>query len=226
MENETTLILTAVLVVVNQLVSGSILRKISSPVFAILVFPGLLVHELGHAVIGTLLGLKVRKISITSTIRTKASSGFVLLEGPKSVFTTLRMGVASLAPLASGGGCLYVIVFLVGGDSIATTLSSSIMSGDVSRVAAAFAALPWWSTLLAPVVYSLAISTPPSAQDMKNAMPLLVPVAATSPFWWKNAMALVPQSFWNLAFSLAIFVAVSSIFIRMTLAIIPKKKRG
>jgi len=83
--------------------------QIALVVYFILILPGVVIHELSHALVASLLGVKVRKFSIG--IKRKGRSSSVVLGSVEiAQADPLRSSLIGLAPLVSGS----IVILLIG----------------------------------------------------------------------------------------------------------------
>lgn len=139
-------------------------------VYATLLFPGVALHEISHALIARLLGVRVRKMSLLPAREgDRIRLGFVELER----MDVARSSLVGAAPLIIGTLALGGIGLVVFNSA---RLNAAFLAGDLNgilaQLAAAFQAPDAWVWFY--LVFAIANSMPPSPSDMQSWPPVII----------------------------------------------------
>jgi len=133
--------------------------------YALLLFPGVLLHELSHLLMARLLGVRTRGFSLrpATTPQGAVQLGFVVVQRTDVV----RSSLIGLAPLLSGIG----VVLLIGQHVFAVErIAAALVTGDLGRAlegaVAAFQVPDAWLWLY--LVFAVSNAMLPSASDRSD----------------------------------------------------------
>lgn len=145
---------------------SALIRKFSEvifpqKIFVIVVFPGIVLHEVFHVIASVIVGAKVRRINLFSL-----SGGSVMHEKPRLPFGQLLI---SFAPFIGGAAAL----FFVGRE-----LQPFSLDGSQDRIST------WRLWALLYVSYSVSCAMLPSWRDVKNSIFLICVLLATGVLVW------------------------------------------
>lgn len=160
---------------IRKFVEGVFPQKI----FAMIVFPGIVLHEIFHAVASVLVGGKIHGIKLFSL-----SGGSVLHEKPKVPFGQLFI---SFAPFIGG---LAVMIFL--GFTVFGPLGFKGMPNSIDHFwnIRAHISLPWF-LISFYVLYSVSATMLPSGQDVKNTIiGLITLLLGSGILFWASSISL------------------------------------
>jgi hypothetical protein len=156
-------------------------HEIAQALFALLLFPGVLLHEVSHFLVARLLGVRTGRVSLLP----QAQAGGRLRLGYVETASTdlLRDGLIGLAPLLAGG------VFVAYAGSVHLGLSAlweSAAGAPAGVAVAALAALPgrpdFW--LWFYLTFTVSSTMLPSASDRRAWLPLGLILAAGLGVGW------------------------------------------
>ena len=139
-------------------------------VYAVLLFPGVALHEISHALMARLLGVRVRKMSLLPAREgDRIRLGFVEMDR----MDVVRSSIVGAAPLLIGTLALGAISLLIFNS---TRLNAALTGGDLGAISqqlvAAFQAPDAWVWFY--VVFAIANSMAPSPSDMQSWPPVLI----------------------------------------------------
>ena len=148
--------------------------------YALPLFPGIIIHELSHALAATLLGVRVGRMSIRPKLTgRRVQLGFVPVEKTDVV----RASLIGLAPLVTGSAVVLLIgycVFDVG--TIGTALTGGEWATLVAGVRGILDAPDAW--LWAYVVFAVSNTMMPSRADRQAWMPVFLFLLAVGVAIW------------------------------------------
>ncbi len=156
-------------------------HEIAQALFALLLFPGVLLHEVSHFLVARLLGVRTGRVSLLP----QAQEGGRLRLGYVETASTdlLRDGLIGLAPLLAGG------LFVAYAGSVHLGLSAlweSVAGAPAGAALAALAALPgrpdFW--LWFYLTFTVSSTMLPSASDRRAWLPLGLILAAGLGVGW------------------------------------------
>jgi hypothetical protein len=130
--------------------------------YFILLFPGVLVHELSHWIVARLLSVRTGRISIGPTRKGAGSTRF----GAVSVAKTdpLRGSLIGVAPLLTGSGLILLIAYLVLGLTVPQRLAVSLPTQDLLSTLWAYLSVPnFW--LWVYLIFTVSNAMLPSEAD-------------------------------------------------------------
>jgi hypothetical protein len=144
--------------------------EIAVMLYALPLLPGIIVHELSHALAAVLLGIRVGRISIRpKRAGERIQLGFVPIEKTDAVRATL----IGLAPLIAGCITILLTGYLVFGlDTIRGALIGSDWVGFLAEIARALRAPDAW--IWAYVVFSVSNTMLPSRADRQAWGPVIL----------------------------------------------------
>lgn len=102
--------------------------------YAIILFPGVLLHEVSHWLMATLLGVRTGSFSLLPRSQTNGSVQLGYVEYYKQSLGAVRESLIGGAPLVTGTAVILLIGFRIFG---AADLTAAIQSGDIDNVTAA-----------------------------------------------------------------------------------------
>ncbi len=145
-------------------------------VYAVLLFPGVALHEISHAVMARLLGVRVRKMSLLPAREgDRIRLGFVEMDR----MDVVRSSIVGVAPLLVGTLALGAIGGLVFNSA---RLNAAFTGGDLGAIAqqlvTAFQAPDAWVWFY--IVFAIANSMLPSPSDMQSWPPVVIFLAIIS----------------------------------------------
>jgi len=155
-------------------------QEIAVVLYALPLLPGVVLHELSHALAAVLLGVRVAGISL----HPKTSKGYIQL-GVVPVETTdvARASLIGLAPLLSGCVSILLVGYLVFGIStLGKTIASQDWSALLRAMANTFEAPDAW--IWAYVVFAIANTMMPSRSDRKSWPPLFLSLLLVAGITW------------------------------------------
>jgi hypothetical protein len=143
---------------------------IAVPLYALPLLPGIVLHELSHAITALLLGVRVGRITIRPKLAgQRVQLGFVPVEKTDVV----RASLIGLAPLVSGSAVILLIGYRVFG---VDALGAALAGGDPANAAAglleALGAPDAW--LWAYVVFAVSNTMLPSRSDRQAWTPVIL----------------------------------------------------
>ncbi|MDP2930398.1 MAG: M50 family metallopeptidase [bacterium] len=151
-----TLVLLTVFFVLSFVLGEFWQRIFSGKKYRIFLAPGVIVHELSHALACLIAGAKIRKISFFAS-----NGGYVIHEKPK--LPVLGEIIISLAPILGGLAAIFLMSSL-----LRFSLPISV-AGFMNWVIQSW--LDWRFWLFVYLDISVIICLIPSSQDLKNAFP-------------------------------------------------------
>lgn len=160
---------------IHRHLQGTMLLLTGDPELAVVLYalpllPGIVLHELSHALAARLMGVRVGRISIRPTrAGERVQLGFVPVEKTDPV----RASLIGLAPLIAGSVVITLIGYLTFGIE---TLSTALISLDVGQIVAALRS--WLATqdvgLWAYVVFTISNTMFPSRADRQAWAPIIL----------------------------------------------------
>jgi len=155
-------------------------QEIAVVLYALPLLPGVILHELSHALAAVMLGVKVAGISL----RPKVSCGHIQL-GVVPVENTdvARASLIGLAPLLTGNAVILLVGYLVFGIG---ALRSAIIGPDLKALLASLATMiqapdAW---IWAYVVFTISNTMMPSRSDRQAWLPLLLFLLVAAGLIW------------------------------------------
>ncbi|MBN1878247.1 MAG: hypothetical protein JXA33_28770 [Anaerolineae bacterium] len=139
--------------------------------YALLLFPGVCLHEVSHAVVAAILGVKIGRINIfPKRIGNRIQLGFV----PVQETDFLRASLIGAAPLLSGSAVVVAVGhFVFGTPDVVTALSIGDWFAALRGLRAAFNTPDVW--IWAYLVFTIGNTMLPSRSDV-HAWPILIGV--------------------------------------------------
>lgn len=143
---------------------------VATVLYALLLLPGIILHELSHAVSAILLGVRVGRISIRpKRAGQRVQLGFVPVEKTDVV----RASLIGLAPLLVGSGAILLIGYLVFGlGAVGMVFSAGGWPSLVSGVGRMLDAPDAW--LWAYVIFAVSNTMLPSRADRQAWAPVIL----------------------------------------------------
>lgn len=138
--------------------------------YALPLLPGIVLHELSHALAGVLMGVRVGRISIKPKLsRGRIQLGYVPIERTDAV----RSSLIGLAPLVVGSLAIVLIGYAVFG---LEALSGALPSGDLVKLRDGLLALARTpdAVLWAYVIFAISNTMMPSRSDRQSWTPVLL----------------------------------------------------
>lgn len=165
--------------------------------YALPLLPGILLHELSHALAGLLLGVQVGRISIRPKLEgQRVQLGFV----PVEKTDVLRASLIGLAPLLAGSAVILLIGYRVFGiGSVGAALLAGGPTDAIRGLLSALGARDGW--LWAYVVFTVSNTMLPSRTDRQAWAPVLLFLLLIGVLTW--AAGLGPAIIERLAETLA-----------------------
>jgi hypothetical protein len=154
--------------------------EVAVVLYALPLLPGIVLHELSHAVAALLMGVRVGRISIRpQRAGERVQLGFVPVEKTDPV----RASLIGLAPLITGSAVITLIGYLTFG---VEALSAALVPLDLGRVTSALRS--WLATqdvgLWAYVVFTISNTMFPSRADRQAWAPVLLFLALLGGVVW------------------------------------------
>jgi hypothetical protein len=144
-------------------------KAVAVYLFQILLFPGVVLHELSHYLVAKLLGVRVRRLSLQPVIRrNRIQMGAVVMDRP-DFFRGLLIG---LAPLVLGSATIVLVghhIFDVG--SVIETAKSSDLRGMIETTRAAFSVNDAWIWFY--LIFAISNAMLPSESDRESLLPMM-----------------------------------------------------
>lgn len=145
-------------------------REIAVVLYALPLMPGILLHELSHALMAKLLGVRVGRVSVRPRVADeRIQLGFVPVEASDVV----RASLIGLAPLLVGSAAILAIGYLVFGIG---GLREALGDGSLSDLARHFVAMlhtpDVW--LWAYLIFAISNTMLPSQSDRESWTPLIL----------------------------------------------------
>jgi hypothetical protein len=139
--------------------------------YFVLVLPGVVVHELSHWLMATILGVRVRKLSLGPVPKGRNSVSLGSVRVAK--VDPLRSSLIGVAPLLGGTAVILLIGRLVLG---LDDVLARILAGESQGLAAALATMvrvpDFWLWLY--LIFAVSNAMLPSASDMTAVRPVLI----------------------------------------------------
>lgn len=198
--------------------------------YALLLWPGVLLHELAHAITALLLGVRVRRIQLTPTIYEdgSASLGEVWLRPADYV----RSSLIGAAPLLFGSAALIWIGQNVFGS---TSLIAAVNARDINLMIVALREMitipdgGGWLYLLLAITLTL-LPSAPDRQDWPYLILLITAVLFVATMWHVETAPLQdwldgPFAWLAGSFSIALIVGVPVLIVLTLLSWLLRKPR-
>lgn len=164
--------------------------ELAAVLYALPLLPGILLHELSHALAATLLGVRVGSISIRPRrVGQRIQLGFVPVEKTDVV----RASLIGLAPLLIGSGAILLIGHFVFDIS---ALSQTFASGDLRELLAKLPGIlksrdAW---LWAYIIFAIGNTMLPSRSDRQAWTPVLLFLILAGVLVWLSGLGTVVVS--------------------------------
>ena len=145
-------------------------REIAVVLYALPLLPGVIIHELSHALTGMLLGVKVGRISIRPKVKgQRIQLGVVPVEKVDAV----RASLIGLAPLLTGSSAILLIGYrILGLDTLGLALAANDWGNLAAGLLRALKAADAW--LWAYVIFTVSNTMLPSRADRQAWVPLFL----------------------------------------------------
>lgn len=155
-------------------------REIALVLYALPLMPGILLHEISHALMAKLLGVHVGRVSIRPKItEQRVELGFVPVERTDVV----RASLIGLAPLLMGSLAILLIGYLIFGvGTMQDTFAESSREGLVTVLSRMPRAPDFW--LWAYVIFTVSNTMLPSRSDRRAWTPVLLFLLLTGLLAW------------------------------------------
>jgi len=146
-------------------------REIALWLYALVLFPGVFLHEISHALVAAVLGVKIGRINIfPRRIGTRIQLGFV----PIQETDFLRASLIGAAPLLTGSGVIFALgQHVFGTPEVVRALANADWLAALQGLRVAFRAPDMW--VWAYLAFAVGNTMIPSRTDV-HAWPLLVGV--------------------------------------------------
>ncbi len=199
------------------LLSGN--HDIAILLYFLLLFPGVILHELSHWLTAKLLRVRTGRISIGPTRKGGGATRF----GAVSVAKTdpIRASVIGLAPLLTGSGLILIIAYLIFGLTVPQELALNLPVQDIVSTLWGYFSVPnFW--LWVYLIFSISNAMLPSETDREAwfSLVLYCGVAAVILYGLGIIRQIPPQiSAWflgglsHLTFAFVVTIIVDAVFI-------------
>lgn len=192
---------------------------ISIVLFSILFLPGVILHEGGHFLMATILGVRTGRISLIPKAMPDGKLKLGYVETYQVDF--LRAALIGVAPLISGG----IVVSLLGSSKLGLiSLGEQLLGGQLDQVIANIKILPampdFWVWFY--LVFVISSTMLPSTSDRRAWLPLgiaiglligLAAFAGAGPWLAQNLAPIVNRTLRSLAIIFAISAAVHAVIL-------------
>ncbi len=187
--------------------------EIAVVLYALPLMPGILLHELSHALAAILLGVRVGRISIRpKRAGQRVQLGFVPVEKTDAV----RASLIGLAPLLTGSAAILLIGYWVFGlGTVGTALASGDWASLMDGLPEALKASDAW--LWAYVIFAISNTMLPSQTDRQSWPPVILFLLLLGVLVW--AAGLGPVIVESLAESLAVALRWLTMMCLLTIAV-------
>jgi hypothetical protein len=155
-------------------------REVAVALYALPLLPGVIIHELSHALAGLLLGVKVGRISFRPKMTgRRIRLGVVPVEKTDAV----RSSLIGLAPLLTGCAAILLIGYWIFGlDTVGAALVASDWSGLLAGLREALRAPDAW--IWAYVIFAVSNTMLPSRADRQAWAPVIIFLVLTGVVVW------------------------------------------
>jgi len=155
-------------------------REIAVVLYALPLMPGILLHEISHALMARLLGVRVGRVSVRPRLADqRIQLGFVPVEETDAV----RASLIGLAPLLTGSGVILLVGYLffgIGG------LQEAFIDGALASLMAHFVDMfrtpDVW--LWAYVIFAVSNTMLPSQSDRETWAPIILFLVLAAALAW------------------------------------------
>ena len=145
-------------------------RELAVVLYALPLMPGILLHEVSHAVVAKLLGARVGRVSVRPTLAgERIRLGFVPVEETDAV----RASLIGLAPLITGSAAILLIGYLafdIG--AMQQALIQADWSSTVRSLTGMLEARDAWLWLY--LIFAISNTMLPSESDRRSWMPIVL----------------------------------------------------
>ena len=162
-------------------------REIAVFLYALPLMPGILLHEVSHALMAKLLGVRVGRISVRPRLADKRIQlGFVPVEETDPI----RGSLIGLAPLLTGSAAILLIGYQVFGiGEVQQALSAGTWVGLLSHFVDLLKAPDAW--LWAYVIFTVSNTMLPSQSDRESWTPIVLFLVIAVALAWVVGLAPV-----------------------------------
>lgn len=157
------LILLLSIFISDRIIDYFLLRSFVGSRYRFFVAPGIVLHELSHALFAVFLGCRVTKINVTSP-----QGGFIIHTKPKYY---IIQTIIAFAPIIGVTFSFYFATFL-----LAPQILTPISHPDINSIFTTIKNLPptWQTILYLYLTLSFAAAFAPSRQDLSTAIPGII----------------------------------------------------
>lgn len=149
-----------IIIILAYLIDYFLARSIFKHGYRLFVAPGIIIHELSHALACKVTGAKIQKISFFD-----ASGGSVIHAKPK--IPLLGQIIISLAPLIFGIVIIYILGHFIGLNNIETSDKNNIYNILISSITN-IKATKFLNWIIFYLILSIIVTMTPSLQDLKH----------------------------------------------------------
>jgi hypothetical protein len=147
-------------------------RDVALILYFVLVFPGVLIHELSHWLMARILGIRVRKFSL-GPVRKGRSNKVSLGSIRVGDVDPLRASLIGLAPLLGGSAViLFIGTQVLGVDELAAGLVGSDVEAILAGLGQLVRVPDFWLWLY--LIFAVSNAMLPSESDMEAVRPVLI----------------------------------------------------
>jgi len=160
-------------------------REIAVVLYALPLMPGILLHEVSHALMAKLLGVRVGRVTVRPRLADKRIQlGFVPVEETDPV----RGSLIGLAPLLTGSAAILLVGYLVFGiGGVQEALSQGTWFGLLTHFVDLLRAPDAW--LWAYVIFTVSNTMLPSQSDRESWTPIALFLVLTAALAWFTGLA-------------------------------------
>lgn len=155
-------------------------REMAVVLYALPLMPGILLHEISHAVVAKLLGVRVGRVSVRPKLTNeRIQLGFVPVEETDPV----RASLIGLAPLLTGSGVILLIGYLFFGiGGVQRAFVEGSWTGLIARFVEMVRAPDVW--LWAYLIFAVSNTMLPSRSDRESWTPVLLFLVIAAVLIW------------------------------------------
>jgi len=155
-------------------------REIAVVLYALPLMPGILLHEISHALVAKLLGVRVGRVSVRPKLTDeRIQLGFVPVEETDPV----RASLIGLAPLLTGSAVILLIGYLFFGiGGVQRAFVEGAWAGLIARFIEMIKAPDVW--LWAYLIFAVSNTMLPSRSDREPWTPVLLFLAIAAALAW------------------------------------------
>jgi len=155
-------------------------REMAVVLYALPLMPGILLHEISHALVAKLLGVRVGRVSVRPQLTDeRIQLGFVPVEKTDPV----RASLIGLAPLLAGSAVILLIGYLFFGiGGVQRAFVEGAWSGLIARFIQMVKAPDVW--LWAYLIFAVSNTMLPSRSDRESWTPVLLFLAIAAGLAW------------------------------------------